>query len=223
MNKSPSTFARSLFCVLLLSIAAARGEKPPATGGATEEVCRLLTKEEVAAVQGAVINNAQGQVNGEGQFRVTQCFYSAADTSKSISLMLTQSNPGAPAPAAGKARTVAQFWHERFDRFAKKEAESEKEKDSAKKSKDVAAKKERGKKEPKDKGKDAEEEDDDKEPPRRIAGLGDDAYWTRSHVGGTLYVLKGEALLRISVGGPDNEETRLDKSKALAAKALARL
>ena len=41
--------------------------------------------------------------------------------------------------------------------------------------------------------------------------------------GGALYVLKKDSLIRISVGGLENEETKINKSKALAQKALQRL
>jgi len=58
---------------------------------------------------------------------------------------------------------------------------------------------------------------------KRIDGLGDDARWSGNGVGGALYVLKNDAILRISLGGKDNEQTRIEKSKALAQKALGRL
>jgi hypothetical protein len=35
--------------------------------------------------------------------------------------------------------------------------------------------------------------------------------------------LKKDVFIRVSVGGPDNEETKISKSKALAQKALQRL
>jgi hypothetical protein len=35
-----------------------------------------------------------------------------------------------------------------------------------------------------------------------------------------LYVLKHDAFISISVGGPDNEQTKIDKSRAPAEKAL---
>jgi hypothetical protein len=38
-----------------------------------------------------------------------------------------------------------------------------------------------------------------------------------------LYVLKGDAFIFINLGGADSEETKLEKSKALAQKALQRL
>jgi hypothetical protein len=56
----------------------------------------------------------------------------------------------------------------------------------------------------------------EKRPPREIKGLGDGAYWTA----GSLYVLHGDAFLRVSVGGPEPEETKLEHAKALAKVAL---
>jgi len=41
--------------------------------------------------------------------------------------------------------------------------------------------------------------------------------------GGVLYVLKGSAFVSIGLGGTDEEETKLKKSKTLAQKALQRL
>jgi hypothetical protein len=58
---------------------------------------------------------------------------------------------------------------------------------------------------------------------KRSLGVGDDAYLTSSRVGGALYALKGNAYVRISIGGPSNQATKMNRSKALAQKALARL
>lgn len=41
-------------------------------------------------------------------------------------------------------------------------------------------------------------------------------------IAGALYVLKEDAILRISVGGASDIKTKLEKSKTLAQKALAR-
>ena len=59
------------------------------------------------------------------------------------------------------------------------------------------------------------------EKPTPVAGLGSGAYWVGNTKIGSLYALKDGKLLRISLGGPD--EKKLEKSKTLAAKALARL
>ena len=60
-------------------------------------------------------------------------------------------------------------------------------------------------------------------PPRRIEGVGDEAYWDVSAIGGGLYVLSGDAYFRLSVGGPDTAAVKLEKLKKLARQALRRL
>ena len=62
-----------------------------------------------------------------------------------------------------------------------------------------------------------------KDLPRPIAGLGDDAFWTGDTRTGALYVLSGDRVLRISVGGASEESERLRRSRALADAALGRL
>ena len=59
--------------------------------------------------------------------------------------------------------------------------------------------------------------------PEKIAGVGEDAYWEASGIAGALYVLKKDVILRIGVGGASDIRTKLEKSKTLAQKALARL
>jgi len=59
-------------------------------------------------------------------------------------------------------------------------------------------------------------------PPRKIPGLGEEALWTGGPSGG-LYVLQGDCYIRISVGGADDEETKIRKSTALAELVLKRL
>src|SRR5881394_2576780 len=63
----------------------------------------------------------------------------------------------------------------------------------------------------------------EKRVPKRLDGIGQEANWSGNRFGGALYVLAKDAIVRISVGGPDNEETKIEKSKALAQKALSRL
>lgn len=68
--------------------------------------------------------------------------------------------------------------------------------------------------------------DDGKEqdaPSKRITGLGDEAYWVSNRFGSVLYILKGDAFISIGIAGADDEQTKLEKSKKLAQKALQRL
>jgi|ERR1051326_383474 hypothetical protein len=75
----------------------------------------------------------------------------------------------------------------------------------------------------KEKEREGEGEIEEGAPPRKIAGLGQAAFWFPSPIGGVLYVLKGDHYIRISVGGKGTSEVKLNKSKALAQRALARL
>ena len=61
------------------------------------------------------------------------------------------------------------------------------------------------------------------EKPKPVPGVGDGAYWVGNDKVGALYVLKKDKLVRISLGGPDEEKAKIEKSKALAEKALNRL
>jgi hypothetical protein len=66
------------------------------------------------------------------------------------------------------------------------------------------------------------EEEEEKEP-QKIDGLGEEAFWTGTRVGGALFVLKGNCYIRISVGGAGDQAQKIEKSKALAESVLKRL
>jgi hypothetical protein len=160
------------------------------------DVCRLITSEEIGAIQGSPIKEPKGSTRSENGFRVSQCFYTAAEFSKSVNLAVIQKDPDNSAK-----RSPKDFWKEKFGRFS-------------------------GDEEARDKNEQESERNEEKErliPPKQIDGIGDEAYWVSNRFGGVLYVLKGNAFISIGVGGTDDEETKRKKSKALAQKALQRL
>ena len=59
--------------------------------------------------------------------------------------------------------------------------------------------------------------------PKRIEGVGDDAVWSGNRLAGALYVLKGDTIVRVSVGGAGSQEQKIEKAKVLAARALRKL
>lgn len=77
--------------------------------------------------------------------------------------------------------------------------------------------------ESKEEEKERGEENEKARPPKKIDGVGDEAYWSGNRVGGALYVLKGDNIIRISVGGAGDEAAKIDKSKKLAQMVLKRL
>jgi len=66
-------------------------------------------------------------------------------------------------------------------------------------------------------------EESETRPPQKVSGIGDEAYWMTSPAAGILYVLKGPSYIRISIGGPGDQQTKIKKSKALARKVIDRL
>ncbi|HEX8097996.1 MAG TPA: hypothetical protein VF507_08170 [Pyrinomonadaceae bacterium] len=177
------------------------------------DACALLTKEEVGTVEGDTIKETKSSGNAGGGFLVSQCFYAANDFSKSVSLALTQTDPTNP-----QKRQPKEFWEQTFRRGPEEEREKDKEKD-----KDKGKGKEKERAREAERGRERGEENEEKVPPKKVAGLGDEAFWTASRVGGALYVLKGNAFIRISVGGPGTDADKLNRSKALAQKALRRM
>jgi hypothetical protein len=57
----------------------------------------------------------------------------------------------------------------------------------------------------------------------RVDGIGDAAVWSGNRLAGALYVMKGETIVRVSVGGDATQEQKIERAKKLATRALRRL
>ena len=194
----------SLLCFLPLSLAGCKKrETPPPVPRTSQEsnqaqidVCGLLTKAEIEAIQGSPIKETKSSALSDAAFRVSQCFYTATEFSKSVSLAVMQRDRGRPTTTSPR-----DFWKERFGRYSGQEKERDQDQAETERKR----------------------EKEESVPPKKIESIGEEAFWTSNRFGGVLYVLKGDAFISISVGGTDDEETKIKKSKALAQKALRRL
>jgi len=190
-----------VFSIALLIMLASCQKSETATAPSKRpkiDACGLISNEEVQDIQGSPITNTKGSENSDGTFRTAQCFYNAETFNKSVSLAVTQADP-----ESAKARNPKDFWKETFGRYegeAKKEAGDEEKKKSL-----------------------GEQDEEKGRPPKKIEGIGEAAYWTANRVGGALYVFKDDVFIRISVGGLDSEEAKINNCKALAEKALSHL
>jgi hypothetical protein len=153
------------------------------------DVCSLISKEDIESVQASPVNDTKSSERSDDVFRIAQCFYATAESSKSVNLALVQERTDQQTK-----RSPKEFWKEKFDPYQNEE--------------------------PKTKSGDEKEQ---AAAPRKIDGLGDDAYWVSNRFGGVLYVLKGDAFISVGIGGTDAEEVKLEKSKKLAKKALQQL
>jgi hypothetical protein len=197
----PKTLLAFICSLQLALVACHKRDSTSQTTVQAIDACELIKKEEIQTVQGSLITDSKSSANTDGTFRVSQCFYAAAEPNKSVSFVVTQRDP-----ASASTRSPKDYWKETFGPY---EGELEKEGDRKKKE---GLKEQVG-----------GEREEEAAPPKKIEGVGDDAFWIGSRVGGALYVIKKDVFLRISVGGRDNEAGRIDKSKALAQKAIERL
>jgi hypothetical protein len=221
LSLSSLTTNRSHLVILLLPLALAaltgcgkrqspktQNENLPRQSGASQfDVCGLIKNDEMEAIIGSPVKKTNGSSQSENGLRFSQCYYAAAESSKSVSFAVTDRDP-----ASTSNRGAKKYWEELFGRFDKQESEKETEDDKAKK--ESLREQRRG-----------QGEEEETAAPKRISGIGDEAFWSGNRFGGALYVLKKDKdiFIRVSVGGPDNEEKKIEKSKALAAKALAHL
>jgi hypothetical protein len=173
---------------------------PPSEGKSPQiDACSLATRDEVGAIQGAKMLDPQSSEGPASDFQLSQCYYGSAEPDRSVSVGLMQRDS-----KDSRTRTITQFWHETFDRLAS--AENGKDPDEKRPENNGGAEKER-----------------EGVRPQKIDGLGEASYWLGNPMGGILYVLKNDRMLRISFGGPGSADDKLTKSKALAQKALRRL
>jgi hypothetical protein len=162
------------------------------------DACSLITDDEVRKIENAPVTSTKASENSSDGLRIAQCFYTTDPFNKSVSLAVTQADSASSTP-----RNAKQNWHDIFGKF---EGEAKQEEGDEEKKKSLGG-----------------GEEEEAKAPKKIEGVGESAYWSSNRVGGALYVLKGDVFIRISVGGSDSEEAKLEKCKSLARKALSRL
>jgi len=183
-----------LLCFLLLAgVISAMQKATHDSAKAKPDACAVLTKADVQKVQGDPVQEIKTSTPPSSGLAMSQCIFRTANPSKSVSVAIA--SQGSTSPRA--------FWQKQFPAKSSSEDEAEKKQPASKGGKT--------------------EEDEESTQPRKIAGVGEQAYWVGSPMVGALYVLKGDNFLRISVGGLREEPARLQKSIALARLALKRM
>jgi hypothetical protein len=157
------------------------------------DACALLADGAIKKVQAESVKDKKRTQTTSGPLMVSQCFYSLPTFANSISVTLAL-----PAAAGSSPSATRGLWDSLFHPAADSEEQSER-------GKGIGS-----------------EEREEHTPPVEVHGLGDEAYWIPT-LSGALYVLKGNAFLRISVGGKLTDTERLNKSTQLAHGALQRL
>ena len=170
--------------------------------------CSLLTRREIEEVQGDRVVSTKASEPERDRFAVSQCFYSLATFSKSVSLEVTRRAPGQG------GNDPAERWERMFraeagegDRDAEEGKEHEREFEKAERTE----------------GREIRGIEKEKSPPVRVDGVGDEAFWIGNRASGVLYALRGHAYVRVSVGGAGTEHEKRAKAVELARKVMRRL
>ena len=179
-----------------MNAAPASNTKASSSSKGTIDACKLLTGDEIKTIQRDTLKDTTLTAPGDGTFIISQCFYTTNNFVNSVSLTVTQqsSNTG--------AENIRELWKQRFRSAGGHDKEGEKERDNKA---------------------NASEEEGDGAAPERVKGVGEEAYSVGNAKSGALYVLKGNKILRISVGGAQSQPERIQKMKSLAQYAINRL
>jgi len=165
------------------------------------DACNLLSSDDLRSIQGEGYREAQRSDREDEGLVISQCYYQMPTMANSVVLSVTTPKRG------GGSRIPGVFWEETFHKDAEKDRDRKRDRDRKK-----------------EKASERGEEEEEGAPPERIKGLGQEAFWSASRVGGALYVKRDDIILfRISVGGADNASTKLNKSKRLAQQILKKL
>jgi hypothetical protein len=162
-----------------------------------QDACTLLTSAEIEAVQGEPVKETKASVQLNGEMLVSECLFHTINFPKSVSVALA-----VPASEKPSALAPRKFWQKQFHAT---DVEDDKMRAAGKKAQNP------------------EPEDEEARKPRRIEGLGEEAYWVGTPITGALYVLQGDNFVRISIGGVGEESVRIEKSKILAGAVVKRL
>jgi hypothetical protein len=157
--------------------------------------CQLLTARDIARVQGQEFKTAKLTETEANGLTVSQCFYALPSFTSSVSVDVMRGKTSA-------------FWRGHFSN-ARDAADDDEDRDRS-----VA-------KGTAQSSREAEEEH--QAGALKVRGIGDAAVWSGNRAAGALYVLKGDTIVRVSVGGAGSQEQKIERSKKLAARALRKL
>jgi hypothetical protein len=129
-------------------------------------------------------------------------------------------------PVRESSRAAEEFWERRFG--AGREAEEREmaaEREMEKKRGERKGEHEAGRKQESESERKEESESEEGEAarPQPVAGLGDAAFWSGNQINSSLYVRKNNVIMRLSIGGSEEQSAKIKKATALAEKILSRL
>lgn len=197
-------FTPLLYSVIALILISCGAQAQTNNAKTKPDLCALITKEEVQVVQKEAVKEVKSSSQAFDNRLITQCFYQLTTYAKSISVQVTQASPEHPEKA-----NLLDFWKEKFHSRTETESESERERENEREN-------EKGKRKEIKKAKQSNGFE-------KIPNLGDESFLVGNQITRALYVLKKNNIIRISIGGAEKDEIKLQKMKILAGKLINRL
>ena len=199
-------FCGFFLCAVTLPIRQAHGRSPQkqkngdaaTSASGKKDACSLLSSAEIETVQGEPVSETKTSAQPNGEMLITECVFRTTTFAKSVSLALATRASTKPSTL-----TPRKFWQKQFHA---RDMEEDKTYAAGKGAKKLES-----------------EDEEQARKPRRIEGLGEEAYWVGTPITGALYVLQGDNFVRVSVGGVREESVRIEKSKVLARAVVKRL
>ncbi|HEV2861819.1 MAG TPA: hypothetical protein VGX48_12490 [Pyrinomonadaceae bacterium] len=178
--------------------------------------CALLSSEDIEAVQGEAVAASQGTEHTGGALVTSQCFYRLPTYEKSVILEVIRASPDNPSKDALKG-----FMREKYER-AEAEHEAEEQRERARE-KELEREREQGGRREGGNKEEEERERGDKSPPKRVSGVGDEAFWAPHHGTGALFVRRGGVAFTLAVSGGEDRDAKIRRATALARRLLKKL
>lgn len=178
--------------------------------------CSLISDEEMKAVLGeAPVTGGQGSEHAAEGVSMSQCFFRLPTFDKSVSLEVVSGEPGA----------LREYWRKRFHPDAVEARDQLRKRDEeAKLAREEMLKREREAGGVREGGRRKKNREEEHWRPERVAGLGEEAYWSGNQKMWTLAVLRRGKVVRVTLaGGPDVQAENLKRATELARGVLKRL
>jgi hypothetical protein len=151
----------------------------------------------IAKAQRAHFVSSKPTAHDDGRLETATCYYKLEPEYQSVSLeVISRSKTGVGSPP--------EFWRERFRGDTQEQDFDRDETASNKKSAE-------------DEG---VAEAEHRKRPEHVEDVGDDAYWVNTGRDGALYVLNGERIIRLSLGGRTPQEEKKVRAIEIANSAL---
>jgi hypothetical protein len=181
--------------------------------------CTLISDEELKEVLGEAPTDAQGSEHAAESLSMSQCFFRLPTFDKSVNLEVVGAPAGEPAGA------LKEYWRRRFHPNAIEEREQLRQRaEEARLRREEEVKREREAGQVREGGRRKKNREEEHWRPQRVAGVGEEAYWSGNQKMWTLAVLRRERVVRVTLaGGPEVQAENLKRATELARKVLKRL